>query len=205
MAGLFITVSPSAGGKTTINRRLQKELEGLKISISYTTRPPRQGDKEGVDYYFVGKSEFEEKIEHGDFVEYAKVHGYYYGTSVAKLNEIISAGFDVILEIDVQGASQIKKKYPQATGIFILPPNFEVLKKRLKDRNTDDEEQIMIRLKDARKELEEVDNYDYIVVNDSLESAVEDMKSIIRAERRKVGNNRKFLENFIADISLKRN
>ena len=203
MAKLFITVSPSAGGKTTINRRLVESIEDLKISISYTSRALRPGDREGVDYFFITDAEFAKRIKEGEFIEYARVHEKYYGTSKAELGRLIKSGFDVLLEIDVQGATQIRNKFSDAVSIFILPPGFEALKQRLKARRTDNKQQIEIRLKDAKKELEEAGNYDYIVVNDDVVTAVDDMSSIIRSERLKVDNSRDFLENFIDGISLK--
>ena len=196
MGLIFVTASPSAGGKTTINRRLIKTDPGLALSISFTSRSPRKGEREGHDYYFVSESEFKKKIREGDFVEYARVHGSYYGTSISKLSELMESGFDVLLEIDVQGARQIKEKYPESCLIFILPPNFEVLSKRLQARQTETGVEIEVRLRDAKKELEEVSNYDYIVVNDDLEDAVNDMKMIIGARRRMVLNNQDFLKNF---------
>jgi len=196
MGNIFVTASPSGGGKTTINRQLLKMLPNLKLSISYTTRSPRPRDKEGVDYYFIDEKEFKDKIKNNDFVEYAKVHGCYYGTSASKMNELLAKSYDVLLEIDVQGAAQIKKQFSNACLIFILPPTMQVMIDRLKARQTENDTQLKVRLDTAKKELEEIHNYDYIVVNDDLETAVNDMMRIIETVGLKVENNKDFIDRF---------
>jgi guanylate kinase len=202
MGRLVVLAAPSGGGKTTLSRKIVETIPNIEISISYTTRAMRDGETDGVHYYFITKDEFKKKIDEGDFVEYAEVHEKFYGTSISKLKEITDAGKHVFLDIDVQGAEQIKKKFPNAILIFILPPNFNVLKQRLAGRKTESDDQIKLRLKDAQKELEEVHSYDYIVVNDKLEKAAEEIKSVIIAEELKVSENKDFIDSFISDIKL---
>lgn len=183
---IFIISSPSGGGKTTICRYVMKTLPRLKRSLSVTTRKMRKGERKDVDYRFVSKDEFLEKIKRNAFAEWAKVLDNYYGTSKELVENYLSQGKDVLLNIDVQGAMKIKKVYPQAISIFILPPSLNVLKKRLVGRNTDTKAEINKRLNLAKKELSYASRYDYAVVNDSLKKAVEKVKSIIIAERCKV-------------------
>lgn len=202
MGRLVILAAPSGGGKTTLSRKIIETMPDIEISISYTTREMRPGEKDGVHYYFIKEDEFKKKIEEGDFIEYAEVHKKYYGTSLSKLKEITDAGKHVFLDIDVQGAAQLKKKIPNAILIFILPPSFDVLKQRLMDRKTENDDQIKLRLQGSQKELEEVYKYDYIVVNDQLEKAAEEIKSVIIAEELKVSENKDFLDSFISDIKL---
>lgn len=180
---LFIISSPSGGGKGTLIRRVLSELDDLRYSVSFTTRPMRQGETDGVEYNFVSVEEFESHMAAGDLLEYAIVHGNYYGTSNLQINQATEQGLDVILEIDVQGAEIVKRKRPDAINIFILPPSFGILAERLRSRKTETEEQLGIRLENARKEVEFYSRCDYVIVNDDLEKAVSDLKSVIRAER----------------------
>lgn len=180
---LFIISSPSGGGKGTLIHRVLDEVEDLRYSVSYTTRPVREGERDGVEYNFVDVHRFEQLIAEGDLLEYAIVHGNYYGTSSSQIEDSTAAGNDVILEIDVQGAEIVRRKRPEALNIFILPPSFEVLAERLRNRKTESDEQLRIRLNNARKEVEFFSRCDYIIVNDDLERAVLDLKSVIRAER----------------------
>ncbi|MCO6510371.1 MAG: guanylate kinase [Aridibacter famidurans] len=180
---LFIISSPSGGGKGTLIRRALDELDNLQYSVSYTTRSMREGESDGVEYHFVSVPEFEELMANGDLLEYALVHGNYYGTSSSQIERATDEGQDVILEIDVQGAKIVKRKRDEAINIFILPPSFEVLAARLRNRRTETEEQLRIRLDNARQEVEFFSSCDYIIVNDDLERAVNDLKSVIVAER----------------------
>lgn len=186
--GLLIVVSgPSGAGKGTICSKIVEDMNNVKLSVSMTSRLPRSTEKEGIDYYFVSKEEFEKKIDNDEFLEYAIVHsGQYYGTPKAKIEEDINNGISVILEIDIQGALKIKDLIEEALFIFIMPPSMEVLKERLIKRNTETEDKIMERFKTAYKELNEFKKYNYVVVNDSLTVAIDKVKSIITAEKCRV-------------------
>jgi len=186
--GLLIVISgPSGAGKGTIVNRIINELKNIKLSVSMTSRDPRGKEINGVDYYFVSKEEFEEKITNGEFLEYAVVHsGKYYGTPKTKIEEDLNNGISVILEIDIQGELKVKELVKDAIFIFIMPPSMEILKDRLIKRNTETEEKILERFKTAYKELNAYKKYNYIVVNDMLEDSVEKVKSIILAEKCRV-------------------
>ena len=180
---LYMISGPSGAGKGTIVSELMKRDDRLALSISCTTRYQREGEIDGVHYYFIDKERFQAMIEEGDFLEYAQVFDNFYGTPMSKVEEKRSAGYDVILEIDVQGALQVKKKAEDAKLIFILPPSFEVLRKRLTGRNTETPEQVEKRLAKAEKEMSLKDRYDYSVVNDDLDTAVEEVYDIIKKNR----------------------
>ncbi|WP_290770958.1 guanylate kinase [Anaerofustis sp.] len=175
---LFVISGPSGSGKSTICKELEKE-ENIKISISATTRDIRNGEEEGINYYFLSKEEFERKISENAFYEYAKVFNNYYGTLKDKVDEMLKDGYNVILEIDVQGAMQIREQNKDAVLIFIMPPSEEELIKRLTGRNTESEEQLKLRIETAKEEISYKDKYDYVVINDNLEKAVEEIKEII--------------------------
>ncbi len=182
--GLTIVISaPSGAGKTTLCKRLLQALPFLTYSVSFTTRQPRKNEIEGIDYYFVSIEEFKKMIERKEFVEWTEVHGEFYGTSSIFLNKIIEAGKDTILEVDVEGGTNIKKHYPQATLIFILPPSWKELEKRLKIRGTETDEKIRKRMERAKKEVEYAEYYDYLVINDNINNTLQDLLAIIRAER----------------------
>lgn len=184
--GLLLVISgPSGVGKGTICNILVNENKDINLSISATTRNMRQGEVDGVNYFFKSVDEFENLIENGKMLEYANVHGNYYGTPKDFVVNSIENGEIVILEIDVQGAMQVRENYPEAKLIFILPPSFEELRNRIVNRSTDDEETINLRMENAKKEMEYVEKYDYSVVNDNLESAVLKVKEIIEIERNK--------------------
>lgn len=176
---LFVISGPSGAGKGTIVSKLINTDNKLKLSISCTTRYKREGEVDGVHYYFISKEKFRSMIEEGDFLEYAQVFENFYGTPISKIQEQLDNGYDVILEIDVQGALQVKEKMPEAKLIFIMPPSLEVLKERLKGRNTETAEQIEKRFSKAEAEMNLRDRYDYSVVNDDLDTAVNEVHNII--------------------------
>jgi guanylate kinase len=185
MSGLYIISAPSGSGKSTLVNQVRKIVPELKFSISYTTRLARTGEQNGREYYFVSRPEFEGMIRNDDFLEYADVFGNYYGTARRFLREAEEEGKDLLLDIDVQGAEQIKRKIPEAVRIFVMPPNRQELEKRLRTRSLDAEEVIQRRLVTASREIENYDKYDYILVNDRLEESIDALKSILLAERRK--------------------
>lgn len=180
---IFVVSAPSGAGKTSLCKRVVDIFPDLRHSISYTTRPPRLGETDGVDYHFVSEEKFLKMVEKDEFVEWAVVHGNRYGTAEASLRKHEEEGIDVILDIDVQGARQIRKRLGRGVYIFVLPRFPEELEKRLRGRGTENEEDIKARLSNARKEMEQIANYDYIVINDLFENAAERLKSIIAAER----------------------
>ncbi len=197
---LYVLSAPAGGGKTTIANLLLKEITFLKRVITYTTRQPRPGEKNGVDYIFKTKEEFEKLIKEGAFLEHAVVHGNYYGTPKKEVFELLEQGFDVLLIIDVQGMRQIKKKYPETIGIFLLPPSFEELINRMKKRG-DSEKEIQKRVETAKKEIPAWKEYDYIVINDILEEAKNKIKCIIISNRQRTD---KFDFSLIKDEELKK-
>lgn len=180
---LYIVAAPSGAGKTTLVGALLKAEPNVQLSVSYTTRLPRDGEVNGVNYHFVDRATFESMILEGDFLEHANVFGNYYGTSQSWINEAINDGRDILLEIDWQGAQQVRRIFPQAIGIFVLPPSLETLEARLRGRGTDSEEVIARRLAAAREEISHVDEFDYIVVNEVLDVAIQEIVSIVRSER----------------------
>ncbi len=180
---VYIISAPSGSGKSTLVNELLKSVSDLEFSISYTTRAPRGSETNGRQYYFVSRPEFEKMIRDDQFLEYAEVFGNYYGTARRFLHEAEQNGRDLLLDIDVQGAAQIQQKLPNATSIFILPPNRKTLEERLRKRSEDCEEVIQRRLVTASREIENYDRYNYILVNDHLEDSIEILKNIVRAER----------------------
>ncbi len=184
---LIILSAPSAAGKTTLKNRLfsrHRELaRRLAYSVSHTTRPPRSGEVQGRDYHFVSRREFEALIAADGFFEWAMVHGKHYGTSRAEVEKQCRSGTDVILDIDVQGARQVLERQPLVPAIFILPPSYDEMERRLRCRGLDDDEQIARRLLNAREEMEYLDGYDYVIVNDDLDRATEALAAILLARR----------------------
>ena len=180
---LFVVSAPSGAGKTSLCRAITDSLEQLNHSVSYTTRKPRPGEIDGRDYYFVSQDRFQEMIKAGDFAEWAEVHSNHYGTSRRVLDEVIAKGIDVILDIDTQGAKQIKPKYGTAVFIFIMPPSLEILEERLRNRRSDDENEIRKRMRRAHEEIKDYAMYDYIIVNRDFDRALTELKSVVVAER----------------------
>ncbi|RME50153.1 MAG: guanylate kinase [Deltaproteobacteria bacterium] len=186
---LFLVSAPSGGGKTTLCEAILGSMENIVRSISYTTRPPRPGERDGVDYFFLSPEEFERRVEAGFFAEWARVHGHAYGTGMEQVLSETGEGHDMLFAIDVQGVRQMVDRFrprgvPLVT-LFILPPSWEVLADRLRRRGTDSPEAITTRLETARKEVAAAWSYDYLVVNDRLEAAISAMQAIIEAERRR--------------------
>jgi guanylate kinase len=180
---LFIISAPSGTGKTTLAERLVQVVPDLALSRSFTSRPPRAGELDGVDYNFISRERFESMIAGGELLEYADVFGNLYGTSATTTEQALSHGQDLVLVIDVQGARQVRSQTDGSVGIFVLPPSFPVLEERLRGRSKDTEAQIQRRLAVARSEVTAVNDYDYVVVNDDVESAVWRLRSIVEAER----------------------
>lgn len=183
--GILVALSaPSGAGKTTLAQRLILELPQSEFSISVTTRPPRGSERDGVDYHFVDTLTFKRRIEHNDFVEWAEVHGHFYGSPQVSVDHARERNGVAIFDIDVQGGLALRKKYPDAVLVFILPPSIEELERRLRDRKTDSEETINRRMLAARSESERgYASYDYILVNDNLERAYQELRAIVVAER----------------------
>lgn len=187
-ANLYVIAAPSGGGKTSLVKELLQRVPGLRVSVSSTTRAARPADVEGVDYCFVSKEEFQRRVEHGDFLEHAEVHGHYYGTSASWVKQQLAVGTDVILEIDWQGAQQIQKLFPDSISIFIVPPSLKILEQRLVGRQQDDHEIIKKRLEVAQSEIAHYAEFDYLVVNDQFEVALADLIHIVSAARLRVRN-----------------
>lgn len=196
--GLLIVFSgPSGAGKDTILRKLMEKNPNIRLSVSATTRQPRQGEVHGSDYFFVDKNEFARMVQQDEMIESAEYCGNFYGTPRKPIDGWLVNGDDVILEIEVQGGSQIKNKCPDSVSIFILPPSFAVLEQRLKDRKTESEEAVQKRLETARKEILEAVHYDYAVINDTVDHAVDEIIHIICAEKHKVKRDNLLIERIL--------
>ena len=180
---LFVVVAPSGAGKTTLVDALLKAEPNVRLSPSWTTRAPREGEKDGVDYYFVSRAKFEQMISAGEFLEHANVYGNYYGTSRKWIERELAGDHDVLLEIDWQGAQQLRRLFPHMVGIFILPPSLGELRKRLKSRGKDSPEAIEKRMASAREEISHVLEFEYIIVNEHFEAALADLIAVVRAAR----------------------
>jgi guanylate kinase len=183
MSIVYIVSAPSGSGKSTLVAELLKTVRNLDFSISYTTRPPRGREQNCKEYFFVSREEFKAMIDTGAFLEYADVFGNYYGTARRFLSEAETRGNDLLLDIDVQGAEQIQQKIPAAVSIFILPPDWQTLESRLRNRGSDSEEVIRRRLDTARREIENYSKYDYILINNLLEQSTDQLKGIVLSER----------------------
>jgi guanylate kinase len=182
---LFIVSAPSGAGKTTLVRLLIGNDPGVYVSTSTTTRAPRPGEQDGREYHFVDVQEFLEMVHRNEFVEWAEVHGNYYGTSQQWIQSEMNAGRDVLLEIDWQGARQVRKSFPEAVSMFVLPPSLESLGERLSGRATDSAETILRRVGAARDEMRHADEFDYVIINHQLPQALDDLQSIVNASRLK--------------------
>lgn len=185
--GLFVVSAPSGAGKTTLVRGLLANDPQVTLSISYTTRPARPGEEDGRDYHFVSQERFLEMANRGDFLESAEVYGNHYGTSHQWVRDRMESGRDILLEIDTQGAAQVRKLFPDCVGIFVLPPSLEVLEARLRGRGKDSAEVITRRLQAAREEMRHVGEFDYVIINKDLGEALADLASVLRAERLRLG------------------
>lgn len=196
--GLLIVISaPSGGGKGTVLKELFRRNGNLRMSVSATTRAPRPGEEHGVHYYFITQDEFKQNIENGAMLEYAEYCGNFYGTPKAPVQAWLDEGYDVVLEIEVQGGRQIKAAAPDCVSVFLLPPSLEVLEKRLRGRGTETEAVIEKRLAAAREEIPCVRDYDYAVINDTVEQAVLDIKAILAAEKLRVSRENDIVERIL--------
>jgi guanylate kinase len=188
MAGnLYVVAAPSGAGKTTLVRMLLEKEAAVCLSISFTTRGPRTGEQNGREYHFVDQAEFQAMIARQEFLEWAEVHGNYYGTSKKWIADQLEAGSDVLLEIDWQGAQQVRALFPLAIGIFIMPPSMEELTRRLVGRGTDSSEVIDRRLAAAQAEMRHVGEFDYVIINDQLDQALDDLRAVVRASGLSLG------------------
>jgi guanylate kinase len=183
MTTVFIISAPSGSGKSTLVGGLMRLVPLLRFSVSYTTRKPRGQEQHGQDYYFISREEFEERIQKDEFLEWAEVFGNYYGTHQSELDRAEQDGVDLVLDIDVQGARQLKERIPAGVSIFILAPSRRVLEQRLRSRSQDSEEVIQRRLKEAAEEIRNYDRYDYVLVNHEVEASVDTLVSIVKANR----------------------
>lgn len=197
---ILVLTAPSGAGKTTLSRMLVQRYPQCQLSISHTTREARPGEVNGRDYFFVELDEFLSMIQEGKFLEYATVHGNYYGTSFQYLHQAMEQGMNVLLDIDYQGAFQLKKKMPEAILVFILPPSLEDLRERLTSRGRDDDEVVKLRLQNAEEEILQYSHFDYVVVNEDLEQAYEQLASILTAEELRKNRRRPLSE--LADIHI---
>jgi len=180
---LFIVAAPSGAGKTTLVKGLLRQNTAIRLSVSYTTRPPREGEQNGVAYHFTDTADFLARRDRGEFVEWAQVHDNYYASSRPWLEEQMRAGNDILLEIDWQGAAQVRRIFPDAVGVFIMPPSFAVLEQRLRGRGTDSETVIQRRIAAAREEMQQVDQFDYVIINNDLQLAIDELSVVVRAAR----------------------
>jgi guanylate kinase len=180
---LFIISAPSGAGKTTLCKKIAETVDNLRQSVSFTTRQPREGEVNNVDYTFIGKKEFMKMVEAGDFIEWAEVHGNLYGTSGSRLHELMDSGYDVLLDIDTQGAKQIRNSRNKGVFVFILPPSMTVLRERLEKRKSNTKDDMERRLCRAKDEIRDYKMYDYVIVNDVLRSSVKRLEAVITAER----------------------
>ncbi|HEV7747360.1 MAG TPA: guanylate kinase [Pyrinomonadaceae bacterium] len=200
---LFVVSSPSGGGKGTLIQRVLKQVPNLSYSVSFTTRAPRNGEIDGREYFFVSREKFEEMVANKEFLEWAHVHSKLYGTGRQQVVREIAEGRDIILEVDVQGAASVRTLIADSVSIFILPPSFEILKQRLQARGTDSPEELELRLRNAPTEMKDYSAFQYVILNDDLERATNQMSAIVHAERarlsRQAARVRKVVEAFATD------
>lgn len=200
---LFVVSAPSGTGKTTVVERLVQQVPALALSRSYTSRAARAGEADGVDYNFITRARFEQMIAAGDFLEYADVFGNLYGTSSHDAERELAAGRDLVLVIDVQGARQVRERCPDTVGVFVLPPDFATLERRLRGRSKDPEDAIQRRLRTARAEVAAFTEYDYVIVNDELEACVARLRAIVLAERARLRSTRAAIEPIVESFLRK--
>ena len=198
---LIVVSSPSGGGKGTLIDRVLKTVPGISYSVSYTTRSPRTGEENGREYFFVSTAEFEEMIGRGDFLEWANVYGHLYGTSRAQVDRERAAGRDIVLEIDVQGAASIRRLVDDAVSVFILPPSFELLRQRLTARGTDSPSDLKRRLDGAPSEVEQYQDFQYVILNDDINRASAQLGSVIYAERARLERQETRLKDTLSDFA----
>ncbi|HZN05627.1 MAG TPA: guanylate kinase [Pyrinomonadaceae bacterium] len=198
---LFVVSSPSGGGKGTLIRRVLELVDKLSYSVSYTTRGPRPNEVNGREYFFVDRKTFDEMVADGEFLEWACVHGNFYGTSRRQIAEKIASGIDIILEVDVQGAASVRQLLMDSVSVFILPPSFEVLRQRLCARGTDAPAELEVRLRNAPDELRQYSLFDYVIINDEVERAAGQLAAIIYAERARCLRQGPFVEQVIKQFT----
>lgn len=180
---LFIVAAPSGGGKTSLIKALTERMANIRVSISHTTRPARPGEQHGVDYFFVDKQTFARMVEQGEFIEYATVFDHCYGTSVLQIKDDLDAGIDIVLDIDWQGAKQIRSMFKEALSVFVVPPSLDVLKQRLRTRQQDNNQVIDARMQRAQAELSHYREFDYLIVNDVFDKAAAELEAIVTSHR----------------------
>lgn len=193
---LFVVSAPAGCGKDTILNELFKRTDKAGYAVSATTRAPREGEVDGVHYHFLSRAEFEQKIAEKEVLEYTEYCGNYYGTLQKSVNDLLESGKDAILKIEVEGAMNIRRQFPEACLVFILPPSWEILEKRLRDRGTETEDKIIERTEQARREVKFAESYDYLIVNDELSAAVDDLLAVLRAESLRRVRNDELLARF---------
>lgn len=202
MSGLLIVISGFSGaGKGTVLKNLMSTYDNYCFSVSMTTRKPREGEQDGVDYFFVSREEFEKTISENGLVEYAEYCGNYYGTPKAYVDKQLAMGKNVVLDIEVQGAAQIKKKFPDTLMVFVVPPSIDTLLKRLRARGTESEEVIQRRITQAKEEVKRAGDYEYIVINDDLDAAVKELHGIVEAAKCTTGRRRDFISEITTELS----
>ena len=184
---LYVITAPSGAGKSSLIAKLLADESGLTLSVSYTTRPPRPGEQDGREYHFVDRRAFEAMLERGEFLESAEVHGHHYGTSQKVIDEARARGRDLVLEIDWQGAEQVRRLYPESIGIFILPPSMAELERRLRTRAQDAEDVIRRRMRNAAEEMSHAAEFKYAIINNNFDDARQDLRAVVRAERLATG------------------
>ncbi len=197
---LIILSGPSGSGKDTVLNELVARNDDLRVSISMTTRKMRQGETDGVNYYFVDRDYFEKKVSEGKMLEYAEYVGNYYGTPKAPVDEMLNNGINVVLEIEVQGADKIRKMYPDVVSVFLMPPSLSTLESRIRMRGTEDEETIANRLFIAQQEIRRADEFGYVIVNDTVSEAVESFETIIKAEQLKFSRNKHLISEVTGNV-----
>src|SRR5688572_10251795 len=199
---LFVVSSPSGGGKGTLIRRVLELVDKLSYSVSYTTRGPRPNEVNGREYFFVDRKTFDEMVADGEFLEWACVHGNFYGTSRRQIAEKTASGVDIVLEVDVQGAASVRQLLMDSVSVFILPPSYEVLRARLCERGTDTPESLELRMRNAPDELRQYSSFDYVIINDEVERAAAQLASIIYAERARCVRQEGHVEKVIREFAL---